>query len=129
MATVAFTDRLSVYHTGSGQESPEDWQETSAIDLAGRIEPLTNMQALAADQRGQYKAQATHKLRCEPSAEVVVNSLVRRHRDDACFLVLSIRLVGRRNVEGRPDHYACEVSVVDKPPALPDALTQARRDR
>jgi len=129
MAMIPLPDRLTVYHTAPfGDTDPPEWMASDTTSLRGRIVSMTNTQALTANANGEYTPLATHVLRAEPSADLLVKALVRRHSDDKCFLVMSVRDSNSRNAAGRPDHVICDISVMDDPPPLPDALTADRRD-
>ena len=130
MALIPLPDRLTIYHTPEfGDTDPPDWLPSDTLGLRGRITSMTNTQALTANAAGEYSPLATHMLRAEPSADLMISALVRRHSDDRCYLVMSVRESNRRSAAGRPDHVICDISIMDDPPPLPDALTQERRDR
>ena len=130
MALTPLPDRIAVYHTAPfGNTDPPDWVASDSASLRGRIITMSNSQALTANVAGEYNPAATHTLRVEPSADVLVKALVRRKSDDKCFLVMSVRESNRRSAAGRPDHLICDLAAMVPPPPLPDAATANRRDR
>ena len=130
MPIPSLPDRVAVYHTGSTGTTPEQWEVTGSTSLRASVRNLTANQALTANAEGRWVPQVTHQMRCEFSPDVSYNALVRRLSDDKCFLCRVIRFsVARRAGGTKPDHLIVDLSVIERPPALPDALTASRRDR
>jgi len=122
------TERFTVYHTNASGGNPDSYRVASP-EVIGKVQSLGAMEALSANAEGRFQARVGYRGRFEYDAALVVNALVRRHDDDKCWLVQQVQTSNRRDGAGRPDHLIVELAAVDAPPPLPDALTQARRNR
>ena len=111
-------DRVRVYHTGTAGTSPEPWNRETQLELRARVSSLSNDKALAANALGRWEGMATHQVRVEYHAAVVVNALLQDVMTGEAYLVLGVTKSNKHNAQGEPDTLICACMIQKPGPAI-----------
>jgi hypothetical protein len=112
-------DRLAIYHTAEAGDSPED-EVLQVAEARARFHTLDSSEALTANAEGKYDARVTHTAVVEYRSEYLYNAKVRRHRDNAVFLVLGATPSDRVFGDGTPMSLTLSLSLLNPRPEVPD---------
>lgn len=111
-------DRVTVHHTAQSGTSPEPWNREIQPELRAAISTLSNDKALSANALGRWEGLATHQIRTEPHAAVVVNALLYDAMTETSYRVLGVQKSSKHDRQGNPDHLICSCMIVRPGPEV-----------